>query len=230
MKDLDEDAPAAPTPITPSRPAIPPNKSGKKAMLAWIVATVMALAAGGFAWLYYTNDAEPTAEQTATTDQADDGQTAEDSTAETKTVYEAEVGKFALDLASTYAVVENLDANFEGGPATSVQIGQVAADTPGVVTTNPGQAFTIFARPEAGATLASNSRVDALEDNELATQQADTTFADTPARVYQEDGLFVVRHIVFVKNDIVYTISLLSEDATQTAMLKAVDTGFSFVE
>lgn len=200
---------------------------------AWVLTIIMTLAAAGFAWLYYAKD--ETVQPDTQTDQTDendqtDEQEDEEEAEPAKTVYEAEVGKFKLDLASKYAVVERLDGGFEGGPATSVEIGETSNNTPNVVVTNPAQAFTIFARPESGATLADNDQVLALEDNEIATREDDTTFADTTARVYRIDGLFSTQHIVFVKNGIVYEITKIKEDSKQDDVLEAVEAGFSFVD
>jgi len=211
------------------KPFNKPVKPGKKALIAWILAGLMTAAAGTFAWLYFNKDsAPPAAEEPAPTSSQTDNIPAEEEVQ--RAVYQATVGKFKLDLPLTYAVVEKLDSGFEGGPATSVEIGLVDSDTPGVVTTNPAQAFTIFARPEDGATLASNTRTAALDDNELAERQADTTFAETPARVYQASGLFTTRHIVLVKSGVVYEITLLHDNAPQTAIFEAVKAGWSFVE
>lgn len=223
----------APSPLPPTRPAKEPSKHEKRMVVAWALTGLMTLAAAAFAWLYYGKDepVQPT-EQTQQTDQSDQADNVDDEeeAEPVNTVYQAEIGKFKLDLAAKYAVIERLDGGFEGGPATSVEIGETSTNTPNIVVTNPAQAFTVFARPESDATLADNDLVLALEDNEIATREDDTTFADTPARVYRVDGLFSIRHTVFVKNGIVYEITALNEDAVQDAMFEAVEAGFSFVE
>lgn len=223
----------APSPLPPARPAKEPSKHDKRIAVAWGLTIIMTLAAAGFAWLYYGKDETPQPiQQTDQTDQNAPTETGEEEEAATptKTIYQAEVGKFKLDLSSKYVVIERLDGGFEGGPATSVEVGETSTNTPNIVVTNPAQGFTIFARPESGATLADNDTVLALEDNEIATREDDTTFADTTARVYRIDGLFSTQHIVFVKSGIVYEITKIKEDTNQDAMLEAVEAGFSFVD
>lgn len=223
----------APSPLPPARPATEPSKHDKRIVVAWVLTGLMALAAAAFAWLYYGKDepVQPSA-QTQQTNQSDQADAADkdEEVEPVKTVYQAEIGKFKLDLGAKYAVIERLDGGFEGGPATSVEIGETSTNTPNIVVTNPAQAFTVFARPESDATLADNDLTLALEDNEIATREDDSTFAGTPARVYRVDGLFSIRHTVFVKNGIVYEITVISEDAVQDAMFEAVEAGFSFVE
>lgn len=225
METGDSNPPTSPLPPTK------PDKPAGKSKLAWIVAAIMTLAASGFAYLYFTQESEQPAQQNQ--ESADTDSQDADSEADTnRTIYQAEVGKFKINLSNTYGVVEGLDDNFEGGPATSIELGiiDVAGGVENVVVTNPGQPFSVFARPESGATLAGNSRSAALDANELASREADITFADTPARVYRGDGLFITKHIVFVKNNIAYEITLLSEDQTQADMLAAVEAGWEFTE
>lgn len=216
-------------PPMPPKPAMPAAKPSKLMIVAWILVGLLALSTVWLAWLYFNQSDEINQTDDNSAQVAETGEEAEEE-APLRTVYQAEVGKFKLDLDPTYAVVENLDGGFEGGPATSIEIGIVASDTPGVVSNSPAQAFMIFAVPDEGATLADNSRVDTLSSNDLATRKDDTTFAGTPARVYEVDGLFTTQHIVFVKNDLVYEITMLKGDKTQTTTLAAVKTGFSFVE
>jgi hypothetical protein len=211
-------------PIPPSKP----EPTGGNSKPAWIVAIIMALTAGAFGYLYFTQDTATSPPDGQAIDETADQNQTEDEVS--LTIYQAEIGKFKLNLADDYGIVENLDAGFEGGPATSIELGTVSNDARQVVITNPAQAFTIFARPESGATLANNSRTAALEADELTERQADITFADTPARVYRGDGLFIVKHIVFVKNGIVYEVTMLNEDQTQADMLEAVESGWNFVE
>ena len=217
------------TSVNPA-PITKPDKPKRKIKLAWVVAVVMTLAAGVFAWLYFTKDTAAPVQPTETTNEAGNEDEVQDEEESSQTVYQAEIGKFRLSLVDTYGIVEKLDGNFEGGPATSIEIGQTSENTPGVIVSNPAQAFSIFARPEPSATLASNSRAAALEADELAERQTDITFADTAARVYTSDGLFIVKHIVFVKNGIAYEITLLNEDQAQADMLEAVEAGWAFVE
>lgn len=211
----------------------PKPKKDKQKVIAWILVVLLAMTAGAFAWLYFTKDNqanEPVQEQAADDDsQTADADTGDDSADASKTVYEAEVGKFKLELDPTYVVIEKLDGPFEGGPASIIDIGETTTST-GVVSLNPAQPFSLFARPEAGATIATNSRVMALEGDDLAKPQANGEFAGETTRVYQVDGLFSTRHIIWVKNGIVYELAHISEDETHAAMLRVVEAGFSFVQ
>ena len=216
----------------PDESAKPHKKRNKKMIMAWVLVVLLALTAGAFAWLYYTKD-ESSSEQAEVTQPAEQNQSQSEDTEEpapAMTAYTATVGKFSLKMDPEYVVVEKLDGGFEGGPATSVTIGTADSNTTGVVVTDPGQAFTIFARPEDGATLASNSRTDAMESNASAERQADGEFAGVTARIYVVDELFSTRHIIFVKNDIVYEITQLADNSAQNAIYQVVESGWSFVE
>lgn len=218
----------APSPLPPPRPAPEPTKHEKRITLAWALVVIMTLATAAFAWLYFGKD-KASPQPTEQTDQNDQNQPAdiedEEETGPDRTVYQAEIGKFKLEIDSKYAVIENLDGNFEGGPATELEIGNSSPTTPNVVVSSPVP-FTIFAKPEAGATLSDNFKISQLEENPLASREEDVTFADTPARVYNVEGLFTMTHIVFVKNGVLYEIVSVKGDER----LNDVKAGFSFVE
>lgn len=204
------------------------SKSGKSQLVvAWVIAGVMAVLAGFFAWVHFTLDStvvnQDPAQQTASQNQAEENQPP----VEEPSAYEAEVGQFRLTLSEPYVVIERLDAGFEGGPATVLDIGRIQD---GYVSTDPAQAFNIFARPEAGATLEDNSAVGALAGNELVTRQPDTQFSGVQARLYQEDGLFRINYLIFVNDGIVYRITWLADSEDQTEIYSAVESAFSFLE
>lgn len=223
----------APSPLPPPRPAAEPTKHEKRITLAWVLTIIMTLVTAVFAWLYFGKDAatpQPT-EQTDQIDQnePDDNGGEEEEATPAKTVYQAEIGKFKLELPAKYAVVEKLDGGFEGGPATSVEIGETSANTPNVVVTKPGGDFKIFARPLAmGETVAAYSQQ--YDDDDTKERQDDEQFANQTARVYVGGALFSFRHVIFVNEGNIYEITLLEEDSSHNAMLAAVKAGFSFVE
>jgi len=226
-----EESNIPPQPIKPE--SIPPAKKprpAKQTLLLWLLIVLLASSSGVFAYLYFTNSdstANPADQPTAESDQPG----AEMTSTGSPSLYQAEVGKFSLTLPVGYYVIEKIDGGFEGGPVTSIVIGQVDEEVNNLIHSSAAQEFEIIALPltSTGATtLAEYGASTSFGSSELSTQLENTTFSGVDALVYRQDGLFTTTHLAFINAAVAYSVSFVGSSPADNDLYAVVEEAFSF--
>lgn len=149
-----------------------------------------------------------------------------------QTTYTAEVGKFTLTLSPEYAVIENWDGGFEGGPVTSIGIGKTVDDQHNVYTGNKFQGVGLSARPGAVYGSEFSTYVDSRLTDIGAEQskKADIEIDGVTAQVYEVRGLFDSEYTFFENNGLYYEIEVIgvSESGSNRQTQDELVAGFKF--
>ncbi len=140
--------------------------------------------------------------------------------------YTADIGKFSIELDTPRVIIRDLDAGFEGGPITSLEIGTCLADVANVVDTPPTAEVKILGHP---ASSSSDLR-SAYESRAGMALAADgtITIAGVTANKYTLDGLFQTTVIYFDNAGIGYEIELSDTNDTTNAILADVTSDWTF--
>lgn len=213
-------------------PAPEQSNKGKKVLLTLLVLILLGgLGYTGYLWYQSKQDAKNLASQISSLEAENaklKEQAAQKPEEPVETSYEAEVGKFSLVLPESYVIIEELDGDAEGGPATQLAIGQ-ETDSANVVDTNLNKKVSITATLLTINNTTFTQAVDgALQDAPDKQKQESVTVDGETAEVYTISGLYESRSIFFSKNGIFYEITA---DVDNEETKKAVDDiieGFKF--
>lgn len=142
-----------------------------------------------------------------------------------QTTYKAEVGKFSLSLPSDYVIIKNLDAGFEGGPATILTIGKKTSLN-GVVDSLVGDEAKLEANPnfQSFEDFVTNKNSD-FEGG--VKNQPNVSVDGVSARSFKLSGLIDMKALAFEKNKISYYIRVV-DSAEGQKTLDAIVAGFKF--
>lgn len=126
--------------------------------------------------------------------------------------YEAEVGGFVATLDEPYVLVRNLDAGFEGGPATILEVASCIEGEANVFDKPPQREVTITANPNISVDDMKAARASNYGDP-LSTEEM--TVADVNAERLEYTGLFDSSVIYFEHNDTSFQIELSSSSSDE---------------
>lgn len=145
---------------------------------------------------------------------------------EAQTVYKAEVGKFTLTLPHKYVVLEENDGGGEGGPSTSLKIGE-RTDVEGVFTTQIFSTVTIYAYPLQDRS-SFRQEIDGILEGGLPQKLPSVTIDGTTAEVYHTEGLGNPKDLFFTHNNLFYRISMDHDHEPTSTQLNEIIKGFKF--
>lgn len=142
--------------------------------------------------------------------------------------YQAEIGKFKVTLDSPRVVVRNLDAGFEGGPATQLEVASCLEDEKNVYDNPPTQEVTILANPNVSlADLKSGYESNA---GGASSSSEEVTIDGVTANKHMYSGLFETAVIFFENDGISYQIELSDNTSEEgKAILEDVVSDWKFV-
>lgn len=204
------------------------NRKGKKIATVFLILLLL-LGTGGSVYYWQQQEVTKLKEEnrqlssklTENTTQSQDSE--ED---EIETVYKAEVGKFTLTLPHKYVIIKENDGGGEGGPSTSLAIGE-RTDTEGVFTTQVFSTVTLRAFPlENRGTF--RQEVDSILKDSLPQKQPAVTIDGVTAEVYRTEGFGTPKEMFFTKNNIFYRISMDEDHEPTNAQLDAIIKGLKF--
>lgn len=228
--------------ITAGQPVVPPaepKKSVKKWLILLIVLLLVGLAALGFLYFRSTEDVSRQAgeisdlkAEIAAIESADTGSEAPaadpvEANCAGGSSYEAEIGKFSIDLDNPRVIIRELDAGFEGGPITRLAIGSCLVDENTVVDSYPTDEVTIIGHPRLSAAELRSNYESSLGGAGL-TADGSVTIAGVAADKYTFSGLFDVTVIFFDNDGIGYQIELAHTGDTTNAILDDVIDDWAF--
>lgn len=226
---------------TPGSP-LKPKRAGKKRLLAiaLIVVLVGGLLALGFLYMQQrTRLSERSREITTLRERI--GVLEEEATASLPPVdegespgatcvggsnYTAEIGRFSVTLDSPRVVVRKLDAGFEGGPITSLQIGSCLTGAVNVVDMYPTSEVNVTAHPVSTAADL-KSQYESRSGAPL-TAAGTTVIAGATAQRYTIDGLFSSTLLYFDHGGIGYEIELVDTSTATNATLSDLISDWAF--
>lgn len=207
------------------------SRASKRKKFIIIAVGVLLLLLIGILGYFYWIGKENTDQNRSQTPQTNTGQNNTNSPPEStpaQATYTAKVGRFTLTLGELYYIIIDLDGPFEGGPATRLAIGTRSDEGQQTVFSATHSRVTIEAYP-INEFDSYESRVQtALQDVPDSQKLADTQVDGVKAEVYQLDGLFTDKKLLFTKNNIFYDITAHGSD-TSGGVLEAVIKGFKFV-
>lgn len=218
------------------QPVFVNNKSSRK---KWVVACVIVLlvaGAGTLGWLYRNahislQDKDKIISQLRErlkTSPAGGEATDDDDEASCTggSAYTASVGKFSIAVSDPRVIVRAIDANYEGGPVTTLSVGRCLDAGTNVVDNYPVNEVKILAHPSSNAaTLRSN--FEASWGSPL-TAAGTTTIDGVTANIYTGAGLFSTKVLYFDHNSIGYQIELTDTNESSEATLTDILTDWSF--
>ena len=140
--------------------------------------------------------------------------------------YSADIGNFGITLSDPNVVIRSLDGGFEGGPITSLNIGQCADGLDNVVDSTPTTEVKITAHPAA-----TSAELKTIYESTLGSALvADSTMMidGVSADVYTFSGLFDVKVVYFDNAGIGYEIALSATNATTEAILTDLTADWNF--
>lgn len=140
--------------------------------------------------------------------------------------YTADIGKFSIELDDPRVIIRDLDAGFEGGPITKLEIGSCLADESNVVDTPPQTEVNILGHPASSSAdlrTAYESRAGAP-----LTAAGTMTIDGVSANKYTGDGLFAPTLVYFDNAGIGYEIELVDTNDTTNAILADLSDDWSF--
>ncbi len=140
--------------------------------------------------------------------------------------YSADVGNFDITLSDPNVVIRSLDGGFEGGPITSLTVGQCADGLDNVVDSTPTTEVKITGHPAATAADLRSAYEATLGSALVAdsTMMIDGVSAD----VYTFSGLFDVKVVYFDNAGIGYEIALSATNTTTEAILTDLIADWNF--
>lgn len=248
--DEDKSNMSADQPETPEGEQSTPDKKsrfrfGNKKL--WLVILPLILLAGGLLWATYqynqsASRADELSEEVALLQQAvadKDEQLGQLAPAEAGeqtepgasqdcsggASYNADVGKFTVQLNDPYVIVRDLDAAFEGGPATRLSIASCIDGENNVVDSPYQREVSILANPQASAADLKTS----FESNTGALTAAGTVDVDgVTADKYTFSGLFEVNVLFFERDGIGYQIEASGTPAEFNPLLSDITDDWEF--
>lgn len=142
------------------------------------------------------------------------------------TLYNAKVGKFSLTLPKNYVVIQLRDGGGEGGPATSLLLGESASEQ-GVVNSPQYDAVSISAHSIGGGSFREYVNGEISQD-QPPQKLSSIKFDGVEAEVYQLSGLGAPKGVYFVKDDMFYKVYLQDTTDASNRKLEALAAGFKF--
>jgi hypothetical protein len=142
------------------------------------------------------------------------------------TTYTADVGKFEVTLDSPYAIIRDLDAAFEGGPATNLSVVSCIEGQTNVFDNPPQNGVSVLANPSSTA-----ADLRASYESRAGTPlTADGTIAigGVTADKYTLSALFETTVVYFDNDGIGYQIELADTNTTTNAILTDLTGDWSF--
>jgi len=139
--------------------------------------------------------------------------------------YSADIGHFTIALNSPRVIIRSLDAGFEGGPITSLEIGSCIVGEDNVVETPPTAKVTILAHPSSSS---ADLRASYEAQSGSLTVSTTVTIDGVVAQKYTQDGLFLATAIYFDNAGVGYEITLSDTNATTQAILTDLITDWVF--
>ena len=219
---------------------------GKKRILVMVLVAVLVLALLGGAGWYYYDSSNKVEDQKAKISELEaqigvlEGRPAQDASAADEeeaeeavaatcaggSSYSATVGKFDLTLSDPNVVIRSLDGNFEGGPITSLSIGQCVEGQMNVVDSTPTETVSITGHPSSTAA----ELQAAFEANwgSALTPDSTVTIDGVTANTFTGDGLFTTKLVYFDNNSIGYEIELSSVNDTTEDILTDIIADWDF--
>ncbi len=149
----------------------------------------------------------------------------------TTSSYTADIGKFSLSL-KDYVIVRKWDGAFEGGPITSLSIGQKSTSGTNVIDNKNTQKVDIIAQPLNGLSFEEwyqSSLTDAAVEG-----PTDITIDGVTTKQFTSNLLFNTKQIFFQKAGIAYSITaedvgdVEGNDSVAQKMLGAVIANWNF--
>lgn len=139
--------------------------------------------------------------------------------------YTASIGNFTATLDSPYVIIRNLDAGFEGGPITSLNVASCLVDETNVYDSPPQSEVSILAHPANSST---DLRTSYESLNGSLTADGTVVIDGVTANKYVASGLFNTKVVYFDNAEIGYQIELSDTNTTTNAILTDLITDWSF--
>lgn len=117
--------------------------------------------------------------------------------------YTADVGNFTVTLDDPYVIIRDLDAAFEGGPATRLSIASCIDGETNVYDSPYQREVSILANPQSSA---DNLKSSYESNNGTLTSEGTVDVDGITANKYSFQGLFEVNVLFFERNGIGYQI------------------------
>lgn len=208
--------PASPeAPREPVRQEAPKPKKKHTVFKMAVLVLLLFGALGGLGYLYYQqktdNDTlllENANLKGATTASVPTAAGSDGDALAADTKYIAKVGKFQLSLDRKYTVIRQLDGEFEGGPATQLEIATTLTekDQYNVVAAPILDKIIVFAKP-----LTESESFDQFVKSDIAdrsvTKDKDMTVGGVAAQAYRVDGSSIGKTVYFTSKGIAYRVS-----------------------
>jgi hypothetical protein len=140
--------------------------------------------------------------------------------------YKAAIGKFTVKVDSPRVIIRNLDAAFEGGPITSLEIGTCLTDQNRVVDVYPSSEAKITGHP-AMSSEELKSNYEEINGQPL-TAAGTQVIAGVTAKKYTGDGLFNATILYFDKGGIGYEVQIVDTNSTTEAILDDIISDWVF--
>lgn len=140
--------------------------------------------------------------------------------------YDATIGKFKLTLSNPNVILRILDDTYEGGPITSLSIGQCVGGEKNVVDIHPDSEVSIIAHPTA-----TSAELRASYEAEVGIsfgREPDTTVDGVTAEVYTYSTLTSVKVLYFDNNGIGYEIEIPDDNPTTNSILNDIRSDWAF--
>jgi hypothetical protein len=142
--------------------------------------------------------------------------------------YKASVGKFTLTLPNKYVIIVGNDGGYEGGPMTSLTIGE-STSTPGVVSSSNFAPVTVRAAPLHGTFRSAVDSDPDFGDGSTVHDKSAPLVDGVKAEAYMVGGFGDSKIVFFTKGDILYKLTFKTGASTSSSpTLDAVIAGFKF--
>ncbi len=128
--------------------------------------------------------------------------------------YTAKVGKFSIKLPQEYTIVQELDGDAEGGPATILQLARKSEASSNVAILND-PSFSIHARENLSNQTLDEYIASERQDSQLDKQEASFDIDGVPATVISNAGLYNSNTAYLLNKNIIYTFQYDDSEANE---------------